>query len=68
MVRLTADYIVRYNGHTKRKRDEPTNQYLKRLTHLYMAERNIEDIVSICANYFVWDVFAENQYFINFKY
>lgn len=46
MVRLTADYIVKCNGHTKRQRDEPTNKYLKRLTHLYMAERNIEAIVS----------------------
>ena len=46
MVRLTAEYIARCNGHTKRKRDEPTDHYLKRITHLYMAERNIEAIVS----------------------
>uniref|UniRef100_H2YB45 Protein phosphatase 1 regulatory subunit 42 n=1 Tax=Ciona savignyi TaxID=51511 RepID=H2YB45_CIOSA len=52
MVRLTAEYIVRCNGHTKRKRDEPTNHYLKRITHLYMAERNIEaiDNLSQCRN------------------
>jgi len=52
MVRLTTDYIVRCNGHTKRKRDEPTNHYLKRITHLYMAERNIEAIenLSLCRN------------------
>ncbi|XP_076807369.1 protein phosphatase 1 regulatory subunit 42-like [Clavelina lepadiformis] len=52
MVRLTADYIARCNGHTKRKRDEPTNHYLKRITHLYMAERNIEaiDNLSLCRN------------------
>ena len=47
MVRLTAEYIARCNGHTKRKRDETTDHYLKRITHLYMAERNIEAIVSI---------------------
>ncbi|XP_002125359.2 protein phosphatase 1 regulatory subunit 42 [Ciona intestinalis] len=52
MVRLTAEYIARCNGHTKRKRDEPTNHYLKRITHLYMAERNIEaiDNLSQCRN------------------
>ena len=49
MVRLTTEYIARCNGHTKRKRDEPADHYLKRITHLYMAERNIEAIVSICA-------------------
>ncbi|XP_039257644.2 uncharacterized protein LOC120334240 [Styela clava] len=52
MVRLTADYIVKCNGHTKRQRDESTNRYLKRITHLYMAERNIEGIdnLSACRN------------------
>ena len=45
MVRLTVDYIVKNNGNTKLKRDETTEQYLKRITHLYMSERNIDEIV-----------------------
>ena len=53
MVRLTTDYIARCNGHTKRKRDEPTDHYLKRITHLYMAERNIEAIVSILHFFYI---------------
>jgi len=52
MVRLTVDYIVKNNGNTKLKRDETTEQYLKRITHLYMSERNIDEIdnLSQCKN------------------
>ncbi|CAH1254214.1 protein phosphatase 1 regulatory subunit 42-like isoform X2 [Branchiostoma lanceolatum] len=52
MVRLTIDLIARVNTHTKRKRDEPLSQYLRRLTHLYFQERHIDEIddLSLCKN------------------
>lgn len=52
MVWLSTEYIVKNNGHTKKKKDESDKSYLKRLTHLYMSERNIEGIddLSKCRN------------------
>jgi len=46
MVRLTIDLIARgTSGYTKKKRDETMNQYLKRLTHLYLENKSIDEVV-----------------------
>ena len=42
MVKLTVDLI----GRTARKKEEGLSQYLKKLTHLYYSEKNIDEIVS----------------------
>ena len=46
MVKLTIDLIARgTSGYTKKKRDETMNQYLKRLTHLYLENKGIDEVV-----------------------
>ena len=48
MVKLTVDVMARgTSGYTKKKRDESLPHYLKRLTHLYLEGRHIDEIVSI---------------------
>ena len=47
MVKLSIDLIARgTSGYTKKKRDEDMDQYLKRLTHLYLEGRCIDEVVS----------------------
>ncbi|XP_078318376.1 protein phosphatase 1 regulatory subunit 42-like isoform X8 [Crassostrea virginica] len=54
MVKLTIDLIARgTSGYTKKKRDESMQQYLKRLTHLYLEDRCIDEVgedLSMCRN------------------
>ncbi|XP_021345264.1 protein phosphatase 1 regulatory subunit 42-like isoform X4 [Mizuhopecten yessoensis] len=54
MVKLTLDLIARgTSGYTKKKRDESMQQYLKRLTHLYLEDRSIDDVgddIGMCRN------------------
>ncbi|ELU18264.1 hypothetical protein CAPTEDRAFT_90529 [Capitella teleta] len=54
MVRLTMDLISRgTSGYTKKKRDEDIQHYLKRLTHLYLEGKFIDEIgddLSSCRN------------------
>lgn len=46
MVKLTLDLIARgTSGYTKKKRDESMQHYLKRLTHLYLEDRCIDEVV-----------------------
>ena len=46
MVRLTLDLIARgTSGYTVKRRDENIQCYVKRLTHLYLENRNIDEIV-----------------------
>lgn len=48
MVKLTIDLIARgTSGYTKKKRDESIQQYLRRLTHLYLEDKCIDEVVSI---------------------
>lgn len=48
MVRLSVDLIARgTSGYTKKKRDEDVEHYLKRLTHLYLEDKCIDDVVSV---------------------
>lgn len=45
MVKLTLDFIARRtSGYTKKKREESMRHYLRRLTHLYLEDKNIDDI------------------------
>ena len=48
MVKLSIDLIARgTSGYTKKKRDEDMDQYLKRLTHLYLEGKSIDEVVSM---------------------
>lgn len=45
MVKLTLDFIARRtSGYTKKKREESMDHYLRRLTHLYLEDKHIDDI------------------------
>ncbi|XP_022089468.1 protein phosphatase 1 regulatory subunit 42-like [Acanthaster planci] len=52
MVKLTVDLIARMSSSTRKKREENLQQYLKKLTHLSFAEKNIDEIddLSQCRN------------------
>ncbi|RUS85234.1 hypothetical protein EGW08_006995 [Elysia chlorotica] len=56
-MKLTMDLIARgTSGYTKKKRDESMQQYIRRLTHLYLEHKNIDDIgedLSLCRNLIV---------------
>ena len=47
MVRITQEMLGKSHSHMKRKRNETIEHYLRRITHLYLAEKNVTDIVSI---------------------
>jgi len=48
MVKLSVELIARgTSGYTKKKRDEEMDNYLKRLTHLYLEDKSIDEVVSI---------------------
>ncbi|KAK2164174.1 hypothetical protein LSH36_68g15015 [Paralvinella palmiformis] len=57
MVRLTMDLIIRgTSGYAKKKRDESSQHFIKRLTHLYLEDRNIEEVsddLTLCRNLMV---------------
>jgi len=42
---MTVELLCRCTSHTKRRRDETQLQFLGRVTHLYCAEKGIEEIV-----------------------
>jgi len=46
MGKITLEMIAKSPSHTKRRRDETVQQYVRRLTHLYFSEKNIDEIVS----------------------
>ncbi|CAH1772792.1 unnamed protein product [Owenia fusiformis] len=54
MVRLTIDLIARgTSGYTKKKRDESMEHFLKKITHLYLEDRGIDEVgddLSLCRN------------------
>ncbi len=48
MVKLTIELITKANfSHNKRKIDENINQYLSRITHFYLQDKYVDEIVSI---------------------
>lgn len=54
MVKLTIDLISRgTSGYTKKKRHETMEQYLRRLTHLYLENKGIDEVVIIIFLMFV---------------
>lgn len=46
MVKLNTDLIAKSSIKTRKQRDESLALYLKKLTHLYFSEKNIDQIVS----------------------
>jgi len=52
MVKISPELLVKYASHTKKRTNETDAQYLKRLTHIYFQERNIDEIdnLSCCKN------------------
>jgi protein phosphatase 1 regulatory subunit 42 len=47
MVKLTIDMVAKLGpGHNKRRPDETVEHYLNRITHMYLQEKHIEEIVS----------------------
>lgn len=54
MVKLTLDLIARgTSGYTKKKKDETMHHFLKRLTHLYLESKGIDEVgddISMCQN------------------
>ena len=47
MVKITLELVAKCPSQTKKKKSETPQQYLKRLTHVYLAEKCIDEIVSI---------------------
>lgn len=47
MVKITQEMLLKYASHTKKRSNETNIQYLKRLTHVYFQEKNIDEIVGI---------------------
>ena len=46
MVKITPELVTKCPSQTKKKKSESAQQYLKRLTHVYLAEKSIDEIVS----------------------
>lgn len=42
---MTPELLCKCTGQAKRKKDETAEQFLRRITHLYCAEKGIETIV-----------------------
>lgn len=57
MVRLTVDLIARSSsGYTKKKKEESVQQFVKRLTHLYLESKHITEVgeeMTLCRNLMV---------------
>ncbi|XP_069777434.1 protein phosphatase 1 regulatory subunit 42 isoform X10 [Narcine bancroftii] len=62
MGRLTVDLITKSSLHIKNRRDEPLDQYLKKLTHLNFSDKNIDEIgdLSACKNLCVLYLYDNN--------
>ena len=46
MVKITQDLLLKYASHSKKRSNESSSEYLKRLTHVYFQEKNLDEIVS----------------------
>lgn len=46
MGKITLEMLAKSPSHTKKRKDETVQQYVRRLTHLYFSEKNIDEIVS----------------------
>ena len=46
MVKLSVDMLTKFGpGQNKRKPDESITHYLNRLTHIYLQDKSIDEIV-----------------------
>lgn len=55
MVRLTREMVARgTSGYMKRRRDETFDQFMSRLTHLYLENKGLSEIVSFAGLF--WSV------------
>ncbi|XP_072323731.1 protein phosphatase 1 regulatory subunit 42 isoform X1 [Scyliorhinus torazame] len=62
MGRLTVDLIAKSSVHVKNRRDEPLEQYLKKLTHLNFSNKSIDEIddLSVCKSLSVIYLYDNN--------
>eukprot|EP00112_Aurelia_sp_Birch-Aquarium-sp1_P020126 Seg5113.1 transcript_id=Seg5113.1/GoldUCD/mRNA.D3Y31 product="Protein phosphatase 1 regulatory subunit 42" protein_id=Seg5113.1/GoldUCD/D3Y31 len=62
MVKITSDLIIRHGSHSKKQNYENDFQFLRRLTHIYCQEKNIDQIVNleVCKNLAVLYLYDNN--------
>lgn len=62
MGKITFEMIAKSPSHTKKRRDETVQQYVRRLTHLYFSEKNIDEIDNLyhCRNLSVLYLYDNN--------
>ena len=62
MVKITQELIVKYASHTKQRTNESDSQYMKRITHIYFQERQIDEICNLspCKNLSVLYLYDNN--------
>ena len=47
MVKITPELLAKCPSQSNKKKGENPQQYLKRLTHVYLAEKSIDEIVNL---------------------
>ena len=47
MVKITQELLLKCASHSKKRSNESNAQYLKRLTHIYFQEKNLDEIVRV---------------------
>eukprot|EP00493_Phyllostaurus_siculus_P024200 UN24537 len=47
MVKITTDLIIKHGSHSKKQNYENDLQFLRRLTHIYLQEKNIDEIANL---------------------
>ncbi|PFX27342.1 protein phosphatase 1 regulatory subunit 42-like [Stylophora pistillata] len=62
MGKITLEMLAKSPSHTKKRRDETVQQYVRRLTHLYFSEKNIDEIDNLhhCRNLSVLYLYDNN--------
>lgn len=62
MGKISLELIAKSHSHTKKRRDETVQQYVRRLTHLYFSEKNIDEIDNLhhCRNLSVLYLYDNN--------
>ncbi|XP_029190871.2 protein phosphatase 1 regulatory subunit 42-like [Acropora muricata] len=62
MGKISFEMIAKSPSHTKKRRDETVQQYVRRLTHLYFSEKNIDEIDNLyhCRNLSVLYLYDNN--------
>eukprot|EP00794_Sanderia_malayensis_P004865 gene4865-5504_t len=47
MVKITSELIIKHGSHSKKQNYENDFQFLRRLTHIYLQEKHIDEIVNL---------------------